>query len=107
MNKILVTGGSGFIGSHTCFYLLSEGYDIYVIDSLVNSSIKSLEKIKEIFRKENKDITNHLTFFRGDLRNKEFLNSIFENAIKENNPIKGVIHFAGLKGHTEIVKKLK
>ena len=55
MNKILVTGGSGFIGSHTCFYLLSEGYDIYVIDSLVNSSIKSLEKIKEIFRKENKD----------------------------------------------------
>ncbi len=105
MKNILVTGGTGFIGSHTCSYLLSEGYDIYVIDSLVNSSIKSLEKVKEIFRKENKNLTNNLTFFKGDLRNKEFLDSIFENAIKENNPITGVIHFAGLKAVAESVSK--
>ena len=53
MKRILVTGGTGFIGSHTCISLLSEGYDLVVIDSLKNSSKKSLEKVKEIFKINN------------------------------------------------------
>ena len=67
MYRILVTGGTGFIGSHTCISLLSEGYDLFIIDSLKNSSKKSLEKIKEIFKKNHKDISANLRFFEGDL----------------------------------------
>ena len=48
MKNILVTGGAGFIGSHTCLRLLEKGYEVHVIDSFVNSSPKSLEKISEL-----------------------------------------------------------
>ena len=105
MDRILITGGTGFIGSHTCISLLSEGYDLFVLDSLKNSSKKSLEKIKEIFQKENKDINSNLRFFEGDLKNKEFIDNIFRTAIEDNNPIKAVIHFAGLKAVAESVSK--
>ena len=73
MKNILVTGGTGFIGSHTCFSLLSEGYNVYVIDSLVNSSKKSLLYIEEIFRRKDIDISNKLRFFEGDIRKKDLL----------------------------------
>ena len=105
MHRILITGGTGFIGSHTCISLLSEGYDLFVIDSLKNSSKKSLEKIKEIFKKEDKDISSKLRFFEGDLKNKEFIENIFKKAQEDDNPIKGVIHFAGLKAVAESVSK--
>ncbi len=105
MNRILITGGTGFIGSHTCIALLSKGYDLFVIDSLKNSSKKSLEKIKEIFKKDNKDISSKLRFFEGDLKNKEFIENIFKKAQEDDNPIKGVIHFAGLKAVAESVSK--
>lgn len=105
MHRILITGGTGFIGSHTCISLLSEGYDLFVVDSLKNSTKKSLEKIKEIFKKDNKDISSNLKFFEGDLKNKEFIDNIFKKAQKDDNPIKGVIHFAGLKAVAESVSK--
>ena len=105
MRRILITGGTGFIGSHTCISLLSEGYDLFVIDSLKNSSKKSLEKIKEIFKNDNKDINTNLRFFEGDLKNKEFIDNIFKEALIDGNPIKGVIHFAGLKAVAESVSK--
>jgi len=105
MKNILVTGGTGFIGSHTCFSLLSEGYNVYVIDSLVNSSKKSLLYIEEIFRRKDIDISNKLRFFEGDIRKKDFINYIFKTALKEKKPIDGVIHFAGLKDVAESVIK--
>ena len=105
MDRILITGGTGFIGSHTCISLLSEGYELFVVDSLKNSSKKSLEKIKEIFQKENKDINSNLRFFEGDLKNKEYIDNIFRTAMEDDNPIKAVIHFAGLKAVAESVSK--
>ncbi len=105
MKNILVTGGTGFIGSHTCFSLLSEGYNVYAIDSLVNSSKKSLLYIEEIFKSRDIDISNKLKFFEGDIRKKDFINYIFKTALKEKKPIDGVIHFAGLKAVAESVIK--
>ncbi len=105
MNRILVTGGSGFIGSHTCLHLLSQGYDIYVIDSLINSSKKSIDKIKIFFKEDNRKFNNNIRLFKGDLKDKEFINNVFKIAQKDNNPIKGVIHFAGLKAVAESVSK--
>lgn len=91
--KILVTGGCGFIGSHTCCELLDNNYEVVVIDNLSNSKEDVIDKIKEI---TNKD----LKFYKGDLCNKELVDKIFKN---EN--IDAVIHFAGLKAVGESVKK--
>ena len=52
MKKILLTGGSRFIGSHTCYELLKENYELFIFDSLINSTYKSLERVKEILKKE-------------------------------------------------------
>ena len=105
MKNILITGGTGFIGSHTCVTLLSEGYNVYLIDSLVNSSKRSLLKIGEIFRNKNIDISNKLRFFEGDIRKKDFIDYVFKTALKEKKAIDGVIHFAGLKAVAESVIK--
>ncbi|MGT2772158.1 UDP-glucose 4-epimerase GalE [Streptococcus marimammalium] len=85
MATILVTGGAGYIGSHTCIQLLNQGYDIVVIDNLYNASSKSLEVVKKITGKS-------LTFYKGDIRNEKKLQEIFEN-----HEFSAVIHFAGLK----------
>lgn len=90
---ILVTGGAGYIGSHTCVELLNADYEIVVVDNLLNSSEKSLERVEEITGKK-------LVFYKADLLDKEALNDIFE---KEN--IDSVIHFAGLKAVGESVSK--
>ncbi len=91
--KILVTGGCGFIGSHTCCELLDNNYEVVVIDNLSNSKEDVIDKIKKI---TNKD----LKFYKGDLCDKELVDNIFKN---EN--IDAVIHFAGLKAVGESVKK--
>lgn len=91
--KILVTGGCGFIGSHTCCELLDNNYEVVVIDNLSNSKEDVIDKIKKI---TNKD----LKFYKGDLCDKELVDKIFKN---EN--IDAVIHFAGLKAVGESVKK--
>lgn len=93
MKKILVTGGCGYIGSHTCVELLNAGYDIAIIDNLCNSKIEVIDKIKKITGKD-------FNFYKEDLRNEGILDNIFK---KEN--IEGVIHFAGLKAVGESVKK--
>ena len=85
MDNILVTGGAGFIGSHTVIELLNAGYNVIVLDNLVNSSRESLERVKKITGKSVK-------FYEDDLLDMEALQNIFE---KEN--ISSVIHFAGLK----------
>ncbi len=104
MKTVLVTGGCGYIGSHTCVCLLKKGYNIIIIDSLVNSYKSSHLKILEILRNEGKEISNMISFVEGDLRNKKLLSEIFEAKKKEGNPISSVIHFAGLKSIEESIK---
>ena len=102
MKRILVTGGAGFIGSHTCLTLLENEYELYVLDSFINSSPKSLKKIEQILK--DKNIKNKLHVYKGDLRNKAILNEIFYDALLSGIPIQGVIHFAGLKAVKESVE---
>ena len=90
---ILVTGGAGYIGSHTCVELLNEGYEVVVLDNLSNSSEKSLERVKQITGKEAK-------FYKGDILDRDILKKILET---EN--IESCIHFAGLKAVGESVAK--
>lgn len=89
--NILVTGGAGYIGSHTCVELLKQGYGVVVIDNLVNSSEKSLERVRQITGKP-------VTFYKADARDRKVLDEIFEN-----HDINCVIHFAGLKAVGESV----
>ena len=90
---ILVTGGAGYIGSHTCIEMQNAGYDVIVIDNLDNSSAEALKRVEKITGKAIK-------FYEEDVRNKEALRQIF----KENN-IEAVIHFAGLKAVGESVRE--
>ena len=90
---ILVTGGAGYIGSHTCVQLLEQGYAVVVVDNLSNSSLESLKRVEEITGKS-------LKFYEEDLCDKEALVRIFQ---KES--ISSVIHFAGLKAVGESVAK--
>ena len=91
--SILVTGGAGFIGSHTCVELLEIGEDLVIVDNFSNSSPKTLERIKEITGKDFK-------FYEVDLLDRENLEKVFEE-----NDIEYVIHFAGLKAVGESVQK--
>ncbi|MDF2524657.1 MAG: UDP-galactose 4-epimerase [Clostridiales bacterium] len=88
---ILVTGGAGYIGSHTCVELLMAGYEVVVVDSLINSNEESLKRVQKITGKR-------LQFYNVDLLNKEKLNAVFEQ-----ESIDSVIHFAGLKAVGESV----
>ena len=97
MKRILLTGGAGFIGSHTSLLLLDKGYEVLILDSLVNSSISVIEKIKKLICKENPSFKNNLKFIKGDIRDVNLLRSIFSQAEKEENKFSAVIHFAGLK----------
>lgn len=92
--KILVTGGAGYIGSHTCVELLNTGYDVVVVDNLNNASEKALDRVQKITGKK-------LTFYKADVTDKEAMNEIFD---KETD-ISCVIHFAGLKAVGESVQK--
>ncbi len=83
--SILVTGGAGFIGSHTCVELLNSGYEIVIVDNLYNSSEKSLDRVKELTGKD-------FSFYPYDIRDKENMRRVFEN-----HKIDACIHFAGLK----------
>ena len=89
--NVLVTGGAGYIGSHTCVELLNEGYGVIVIDNLCNSNPKSLDRVRAITGKK-------LTFYEGDVRDEALLRKIFAN-----HDIGCVIHFAGLKAVGESV----
>lgn len=91
--KILVTGGLGYIGSHTVVELLNRNYEVLVVDNLSNSKIEVLDKIDKICGKKP-------DFYEVDLRNKKDLEEVFKN-----NKIEFVIHFAGLKAVGESVKE--
>lgn len=91
--KILVTGGAGYIGSHTCVELLNEGYEVVIVDNLYNSNQKAVDRIEQITQKK-------VTFYQTDILDREALDQIFT---KEN--VDAVIHFAGLKAVGESVRK--
>lgn len=93
MKKILVTGGLGYIGSHTCVELLENNYEVVVIDNLYNSTLGVIDRIEEITNKSFK-------FYLADVRDKKILTQIFTE-----NDIYAVIHFAGLKAVGESVEK--
>ncbi len=94
---ILVTGGAGYIGSHTIVLLLEYNYNVIVIDNLINSNMESIVRIKKITNIED----NRLHFYNIDLCNKDALEEIF---IKYNKKITSCIHFAGLKAVGESVQ---
>ena len=91
--KILVTGGAGYIGSHTCVELLNKGEDVVVVDNLYNSCREALSRVEQITGKT-------LTFYEGDLLDADFLNEVFQKDKPE-----AVIHFAGYKAVGESVAK--
>ncbi|MFT4007306.1 MAG: UDP-glucose 4-epimerase GalE [Lacrimispora sp.] len=91
--SILVTGGAGYIGSHTCVELLNAGFEVVVVDNLCNSSRESMERVMEITGKR-------LTFYEADLLDRDALEQIFDK-----EAIDAVIHFAGLKAVGESVGK--
>ncbi|AXE99324.1 UDP-glucose 4-epimerase GalE [Paraburkholderia hospita] len=90
---ILVTGGAGFIGSHTCVELLNSDYDVVVIDNLVNSKRESIARVEKITGKK-------VAFYEADVRDEAVVNTIFDK-----HPITGAIHFAALKAVGESVAK--
>ena len=90
--EVLVTGGAGYIGSHTCVELLNNGHDVIIVDKLSNSKPEVINRIKELTGKDFK-------FYKADILNKKEIEQIFN----ENN-IEAVIHFAGLKAVGESVE---
>ena len=104
IKTVLVTGGAGYIGSHTCLYLIKQGYKVIVIDSLVNSSYESLVRIKSILKKNKFNKYVSLKFFEGSLNNKKFLDDVFSQTLNEGNSIDAVIHFAGFKSVKESIQ---
>ena len=91
-HKILVTGGAGFIGSHTTIELVNAGHEVVIVDNLVNSSEKSIQEVEKILGKS-------ITFYNEDIRDRSKLLEIF---LKEKPT--GVIHFAALKAVGESVQ---
>lgn len=119
--RILITGGAGYIGSHTCIELLKVGYDLVVLDNMCNSSIESLQRVSRILGEElensaqargNSEVVEYhypfyqkvknerLVFIKEDIRNRAVLRAVFEQF-----EIESVIHFAGFKAVGESVEK--
>ncbi|PKU63798.1 bifunctional UDP-glucose 4-epimerase and UDP-xylose 4-epimerase 1-like isoform X1 [Dendrobium catenatum] len=97
MQSILVTGGSGFIGTHTVLQLLKEGFRVTILDNLDNSVMEAVDRVRSIAGTE---LSGNLRFYLGDLRNKDDLEVVFSQ-----NSFDAVIHFAGLKAVGESVAR--
>lgn len=95
---VLVTGGAGFIGSHTCVELLEQGYHVVVLDDLSNSSEVALNRVRTITGLTSTD--DRLKFYKASILDREALNRVFTE-----NPIDAIIHFAGFKAVGESVQK--
>ena len=96
MTHLLITGGAGFIGSHTCITLLEDGHHITVLDNFSNSSYLALERVMELTGKR-------INVCFGDIRNIDTLKELFMENSKKSQPFDAVIHFAGLKAVGESV----
>ena len=96
MARLLITGGAGFIGSHTCVVLLEAGHELVVLDSFANSSPVALERVSELAGRP-------VQLVEGDVRDAALLDQLFTDATASCQPIEAVIHFAGLKAVGESV----
>ena len=107
MTQILITGGAGFIGSHTCLVLLQEGHNLIVLDNLSNSSPVALERVATLagLSSSADDREGRLQLIRGDIRDRACLDQIFSQAKTIGQPLQAVIHFAGLKAVGESVRE--
>ena len=92
MGKVLITGGAGYIGSHTCIELIEAGREVLVLDNLCNSSEEALRRVEKI-------VSRPIPFIKGDIRDRELLKKLFQE-----HDIDAVIHFAGLKAVGESVE---
>ena len=104
MKSILITGGAGFIGSHTCLLLLEKGYVIFIIDSFINSSDKSIKRVEEILKQQGINFEGRIYLIKGDLKKKCDIEKVFEMSLNLKKNIEAVIHFAGLKSVYDSVK---
>ena len=104
MAQLLITGGAGFIGSHTCLVLLEAGHQLLVLDDFSNSSAVSLIRVAELsgarLQRDQPPLRAApatFTLVEGDIRDRDCLDALFASAKAFGQPIEAVIHFAGLK----------
>ena len=97
MKRILLTGGTGYIGSHTCIELLKNNYKITILDSLINSKYETYERIIKILENQLPCVKNNVELRVGDIRNLEFLEKLFSSKKSDSLGFDGVIHCCGLK----------
>ena len=102
MKRILITGGCGFIGSHTSLALLKKGYELVIVDSLVNSFPIVIEKIKSLLKNSDPKLENHIHLKVCDLCDFNLLKRVFQE-YSNDNPISAVMHFAGLKAVSDSI----
>ena len=103
MKSILITGGAGFIGSHTCLLLLENGYVVFILDSFLTSSEKSIERVSKILDNKGINTKGKIYLVNGDIKNICDIERVFQLSRKLKKEIKSVIHFAGLKSVSESV----
>lgn len=96
--SVLVTGGAGYLGSHTCVSLIESGYDVIVVDNLSNSEVSMVEAVAELSGQS-------IGFYEVDVCDEEALDAVFKEQISQDSPIESVIHFAALKSVGESVDK--
>ena len=104
METVLVTGGCGYIGSHTSISLIKNGYKVIILDSFINSSRDSFKRILKTLKKQDDKNKYHIKFIEADLRDELLILRLFKDQIKAGAPIKAVIHFAGLKSIDASIK---
>ena len=102
--NLLITGGAGFIGSHTSLLLLEEGFNLVIYDSFHNSSEKVFERFRKILKCDETYLSKRIKVIKGDIRDKKLLDEVFNNFLSSGEPISAVLHFAGLKSVSESVK---
>ncbi len=102
MAQLLITGGAGFIGSHTCLVLLEAGHDLVVLDSYRNSSAEALRRVAALAGQASSNA--RLTVIEGDIRSSSDLKRAFSSGVN-GQPIEAVVHFAGLKAVGESVRE--
>lgn len=91
--SVLVTGGTGYIGSHTIVLLLEQGYDVVVVDNLSNSSAQSLDRVQQIIGLNDEQRKKRLVHYKVDMCDEPAMRKVFENS----PTFEACIHFAGLK----------
>ena len=105
MANLLVTGGGGFIGSHTCLSLLKKGHKVVVIDSFIKSNHENLENMISYLKIDDMKVEKRFFIYECDIKNEKNLRKTFELVKNDNLEIDAIIHFAGLKDANESIIK--